>query len=184
MRSENRWRGSPSTRRPATVSRRGNRNQNSFGTFRTAALPRVMGPATGRTSRPAIVFPKVLRQIPSATVAYAKNASPERTPYAAGWRNPRRNSTVHTGARTTTVSIANATTRFVQWTWSVRFWPMMSNPLTMSASHAPILGVRIRRYRGPGPPALTNGATQIAHHSSGFSVDLVITVAGHGGPAG
>src|SRR2546428_7540498 len=145
IRSENRWRGSPSTRSPAIVSRSGNRNQNSFGTFRTAAFPRVIGPATARTSSPAIVLPTVFRQIPSATVAYAKNTSPDVTPYAVTRRSPRRNRTDHTGARTTMQSIANATTRFAQWIWRVRFWPMMSNPFTMSASRSRISGERIRK---------------------------------------
>src|SRR5439155_24580481 len=80
IRSENRCRGSPSTRSPAIVSRSGNRNQNNFGTLRTAAFPSVIAPATGRTSRPASAFPTVFRQTRSDTVEYAKKPMPETTP--------------------------------------------------------------------------------------------------------
>src|SRR3990172_286803 len=68
--SDQRWRGSPSTSRPASVSRSGKANQNSFGMFRTAAFDHVIGPRRERTSSPTMYLPTVARKRDSANVAY------------------------------------------------------------------------------------------------------------------
>ena len=105
-------------------------------------------------------FPTVVRVTASENVEYAYNAMPPTTPYTHAARMFSKKRNDHSGAKTVTRSRKKAITRFSQWIWSVRLWPIKSKPLTMSASRSCESSIRDKKRPSAGTRRIDKGPEQ------------------------